>query len=277
MVRANRVARGDLLVTEFPGPAVARLPRRDRLAILIALAGVTLLAWATLIDMSLGMAEPNDAAMELMKLKAWTPTDFVFMFLMWAIMMVGMMVPTAAPMTLVYAAVARKAAKQGAVLAPAAAFVGGYVVLWCLFSLGATALQWGLDRAALLSPMLVATSPALGGGLLIAAGLYQFTPLKASCLRHCRAPAHFFAQHWRPGFRGAFRMGAVHGAFCLGCCWALMGLLFFGGVMNLLWVAGITGFVLVEKLLPFGAAGGRAAGIALMACGVAVLLGWSYP
>ena len=264
-------------MTEFPGPTAARLPRRDKLAILVALAGVTLLAWATLIDMSLGMAGPKVAAMELMKLKAWTSTDFVFMFLMWAIMMVGMMVPTAAPMTLVYAAVARKAAKQGAVLAPAAAFVGGYVALWCLFSLGATALQWGLDRAALLSPMLVATSPALGGGLLIAAGLYQFTPLKASCLRHCRAPAHFFAQHWRPGFRGAFRMGAVHGAFCLGCCWALMGLLFFGGVMNLLWVAGITGFVLVEKLLPFGSAGGRAAGIALMACGVAVLLGWSYP
>ncbi len=263
-------------MTESRGPGLDRLPRRDRLAILIALAGVTLLAWATLLEMSLDMAAPNAAVpMEWITMKSWTATDFVFMFLMWVIMMVGMMVPTAAPMTLVYAAVARKAAKQGAVLAPAGAFVGGYVLLWCVFSLVATAVQWGLDRAALLSPGMVATSPALGGGLLIAAGLYQFTPLKASCLQHCRAPARFFAQHWRPGFWGALRMGAVHGAFCLGCCWVLMGLLFFGGVMNLLWIAGIAVFILVEKLLPFGAAGGRAAGIALMACGLVVLFRWS--
>src|SRR5206468_8876581 len=139
---------------------------------------------------------------------------------MWAVMMVGMMVPSAAPATLLYAAVARKAARQGTPLAPTALFVAGYAAAWSLFSAVATLAQWGLDRATLLSPMWVTTSPAVGAALLVVAGVHQLTPWKDACLRHCRAPAHFFAAQFRPG-RGAFRLGLVHGLWCLGCCAAL--------------------------------------------------------
>ena len=252
----------------------ARLPRRDRLAIYAALAGLTVLSWAYLIWMAADMDMPmdlNSMAHGGLQIKPWGSANFVYMFLMWAVMMVGMMVPTAVPMTLIYAAVARKAAGQGTPLAPAAVFISGYIAMWTIFSAGATLAQWGLDQAALLSPMMVSNSPVLGASLLIAAGLYQMTPAKNACLRHCRSPVHFISEHWRPGPRGAFRMGLEHGAFCLGCCWALMGLLFFGGVMNLLWIAGITLFVLLEKVMPFGGQGGRIAGGAMIICGLVVL------
>ena len=249
----------------------ARLPRRDRIAILSALIGVTVLSWTYLIRMATQMDMSAMMPAAMLEIHAWAAGDFVFMFVMWAVMMVGMMVPTAIPMTLVYAAVARKAAGQGTTLAPAAVFLSGYIAMWTIFSAGATFAQWVLDQAALLSPMLVSSSPWLGAGLLIAAGMYQMTPAKEACLRHCRSPAHFISEHWRPGWAGAFRMGLEHGVFCLGCCWALMGLLFFGGVMNLLWIAAITLFVLIEKVLPFGARSGRFAGIAMIAGGLAVL------
>jgi len=249
--------------------ASSALPPRDRLAILTALGGVSALAWLYLLRMA---GDMGGMSMDAMAIQAWSAGDFAAMFAMWAVMMVGMMVPTAMPMTLVYAAVARKAASQGTPVAPTAAFVGGYVAMWTLFSAGATAAQWGLDRAALLSPMMVSTSPWLGAALLGAAGIYQLTPWKDRCLEQCRAPAYFISQHWRPGTMGAFRMGLEHGALCLGCCWALMGLLFFGGVMNLLWIAAITAFVLLEKLVPGGGAGGRIAGGAMLVA--AAWLGW---
>ena len=250
-----------------------KLPLRDRIAILGGLAGVTLVSWIYLLLAAARM----DGAMEvgaMMRLRPWAAADFALMFGMWAVMMVGMMLPSAAPMALLYAAVARKASNQGEVrgevLAPTAVFVTGYVVMWTLFSAGATLLQWGLERAALLSPMLVSTSPLLGAVLLVAAGVYQMTPLKDACLKHCRSPAYFISEHWRPGVGGAFHMGWVHGAYCLGCCWLLMGILFFGGVMNLLWIAAITLFVLLEKILPAGRVAGRIAGVALMGLGMAV-------
>jgi predicted metal-binding membrane protein len=252
-------------------PTRAALSRRDRIAVLAGLLGVTVLSWAYLVAMAGQM--DSMAGMASMPLRPWSRTDFLLMFLMWAVMMVGMMIPSATPMALVYAAVARKAQRQGASVAPTFVFVAGYVAVWTLFSLGATLAQWGLERAALLSPMMVNTSPVFGGALLAAAGLYQLTPTKDACLSHCRAPAHFFARHWRPGLVGAFRLGVSHGAFCLGCCWLLMALLFFGGVMNLLWIAAITVFVLLEKILPFGRAAGRIAGAGLVLLGGAVLLG----
>ncbi len=264
-------------------PTAPTLPRRDRIAILVALAGVTLLAWAYLVYVALEMGDMAGAGsmatggamasdMDVAGVRPWATLDFLLMFLMWSVMMVGMMVPSAAPMTLLYAAVARKAARQGATLAPTGAFVAGYLAMWCLFSVLATAAQWALDQAALLSPMMVATSPALGALLLIAAGIYQLTPAKSVCLEHCRAPAHFFARHWHPGTLGAFRMGFGHGGFCIGCCWALMGLLFFGGVMNLLWIAAITFFVLLEKVAPVGPLGGRLAGAAMIVAGVVAIV-----
>jgi len=206
----------------------------------------------------------------MMQLRPWALADFALMFVMWAVMMVGMMVPSAAPMALVYAAVSRKASKQGQSLAPTAGFAAGSVAMWTLFSVAATGLQWGLERAALLSPMMVSTSPLLGAGLLVSAGVYQLTPFKDACLRHCRSPAYFISEHWRPGVVGAFRMGLVHGAYCLGCCWLLMGILFFGGVMNLLWIAAIASFVLLEKILPRGPMAGRVAGVALIGLGALV-------
>ncbi len=212
--------------------------------------------------------------MAMMILHAWTTIDFGLMFAMWTIMMVGMMLPSAGPTTLVYAAVARKAAREGTPIAPTAAFVAGYLAMWTLFSLGATFAQWGLEAAALLSPMMVSRSPGLGATLLVGAGLYQLTPFKNACLAHCRSPAHFIAEHWRPGTSGALRMGLEHGGYCLGCCWVLMGLLFFGGVMNLLWIAGIALFVLLEKMVPFGAGGGRVAGAGMILAGGVVLATW---
>jgi predicted metal-binding membrane protein len=256
----------------LPGPGT--LQRRERAAILTGLIGVSTVAWIYLVVMARamnGMTAGDAMGMATMAIRPWSPAQFVLTFVMWAVMMVGMMVPTVIPMSLVYAAVVRKAMRQGSPIAPTGAFVAGYVAVWTAFSLGATALQWLLDSAALLSPMMVATSPALGAALLIGAGVYQLTPFKDACLRHCRAPAHFLAQHWRNGLTGAFRMGVEHGAFCLGCCWVLMLLLFLGGVMNLLWIAALTLFVLLEKVLPLGESGGRWAGAAMVASGLAML------
>lgn len=279
-----------------PEQSLPVLPKRDRIAILIALAATTILAWAYLINMAIDMDAMTNMPMDgmgnkeaisamgemangttmgsmgsmndTMALKTWTLGYFVSMLLMWVIMMIGMMVPTAVPMALIYAAIARKAAGQGHTLAPTAVFVNGYIVMWSLFSIGATVAQWGLDEAALLSPMMVSTSPMLGALLLVAAGIYQLTPAKHACLQHCRAPAHFISQRWKPGLKGAFYMGLEHGAFCLGCCWVLMALLFLGGVMNLLWICLITLFVLLEKVLPLGALSGRVAGGAMIFIGL---------
>lgn len=245
------------------GSSLPLLPHRDRIAILSALIGVSVLAWAYVIYLWAKMpAMDADAPAVMMTLHPWTPADFVFMLVMWAIMMVGMMLPSAAPMTLVYAGMVRKADRQGTPMAPTAAFVSGYLTMWCLFSLGATLAQWGLHEAAMLSHMMVAKSQFLGAGLLLVAGVYQLTSWKTVCLDHCRSPAHFIAEHWRPGASGAFRLGLHHGAFCLGCCWALMGLLFVGGVMNLVWIAAITIFVFLEKVLPAEVVGIRLSGVA---------------
>jgi predicted metal-binding membrane protein len=258
-----------------PSDGPPSLRRRDRIAILSALAATTVIAWAYLVKLALGMVAMGEMALpEAMQIRPWLPRDFGLMFLMWAVMMVGMMLPTVTPTVLVYAAVARKARGQGATAAPTAAFVWGYVTVWTVFSLVATATQWALDQAALLSPMMVSSSPWLGALLLVAAGVYQLTPAKQACLRHCRMPAHFIAEHWRPGIAGALRMGAIHGTFCLGCCWALMGLLFFGGVMNLLWIAAITLFVLAEKVVPIARGSARWAGVAMILAGAGLAAGW---
>jgi predicted metal-binding membrane protein len=256
-----------------PGAPPGALARRQRIALLAGLLGASALAWLELLRMAFAMDASMQAGIAC-ELHPWSAGDAALTFAMWAVMMVGMMVPSAAPMSLLYAAVARKAASQGAALAPGFVFAGGYVAAWTLFSAGATALQWQLERAALLSPMLASTSPLFGAALLLAAGLYQWSPWKDACLEHCRAPAHFFAAHWRPSAAGAFRLGLAHGLYCLGCCALLMGLLFFGGVMNLLWVAGLTLFVLVEKLGPRGALVARLGGVALVAAAGAQLAAW---
>lgn len=261
--------------------------KRDRAIVLVALAGVTAVCWAYLVWMAMMMESMPQVMPESMpqsmpttmgdavamtQIRSWTATEFVLMFVMWVIMMIGMMVPSASPMVLLFAAYNRKRAEQNQPYVPTAAFLSGYLIAWTGFSLVATILQWALDQAALLSPMMVSTSPLLGGGILIAAGVFQLTPMKDACLRHCRSPMQFVMQNWRNGTGGALRMGLDHGIYCMGCCWILMALLFFGGVMNLLWIAIITIFVLVEKAAPFGLALGRACGVALILGGAFVIL-----
>ncbi|MGH6736846.1 MAG: DUF2182 domain-containing protein [Methyloceanibacter sp.] len=204
----------------------------------------------------------------------WVPYYWGIAFLMWAVMMVAMMLPSASPMVLLYARVVRHAERQGRDLragASIAAFAAGYLALWILFSALAVALQFGLERIGLMSVMMSSRSVALSGALLIAAGLYQLSPLKTVCLEHCRAPAAFLAAHWRPGVAGAWRMGLRHGAYCVGCCAILMLLLFVGGVMNLVWIAGLTVFVALEKYAPFGEGVAKAVAALLIAAGVALI------
>ena len=263
-------------MTETKTSTLESLLKRDRVVLLAGLAGVTGLAWVYLLVTAAEMGGVADAgamsAMEAaLRVKSWSGLDFLLMFLMWAVMMVAMMVPSAAPMILLFAAIHRKQRERGRSFAPVSAFVAGYIAIWSAFSLAATLLQWGLEQAALLSPMMVGTSPMLGGGLLVVTGLYQWTPLKQACLRYCRSPIQFLSHGMRKGSGGAFVMGLEHGAFCVGCCWILMGLLFVGGVMNLLWVAAIAVFVLLEKVLPFGVLGGRVTGALLALAGLIVL------
>jgi predicted metal-binding membrane protein len=186
-------------------------------------------------------------------------------------MMVAMMLPSATPTILLFAALRRQATHSRA-LADVAVFVAGYVTTWTAFSLLASLMQWGLLEARLVSPMMVAASPALGGGLLLAAGVFELTPFKEACLSKCRAPAAFIAAHWRKGTRGAFTMGLRHGLYCVGCCWLLMLLLFVLGVMNLIWIALLSGFVLVEKILPNPRWFRTLAGCAFIGWGIALLL-----
>jgi predicted metal-binding membrane protein len=272
--------------------------RRDRLPAFVGLIGVTVLAWLYLVwlargmgemagagsmsgmssggsmsggDMS-GMSAGGMAGMAMPALGAWSASYAVLMFLMWTVMMVGMMLPSAAPMILLYDRVRERQEAKGASLAGTGVFALGYLAAWALFSLGAIAAQWGLEWAALLSPMMVSASPWLGGGLLILAGIYQWTPLKNACLVHCRSPITFLAHHWRPGRVGAFRMGLHHGLYCIGCCWVLMALLFVFGVMNLLWIAALAVFVLLEKVLPRGDLVGRASGGLMIAAGLLLIV-----
>ena len=239
---------------------------------LAGLTGAVVLSWLYLVPVSRDMYGAMDGLSAWMMEGTWDGRYLLLIFLMWAVMMVGMMLPSAAPTLLLFATVLRKSDPQNAPVARTYAFAGGYLLAWTAFSFAATLLQWGLAETALLSPMMITTSPKLGALILVAAGIYQWTPLKQSCLKRCRSPADFLSRHWRPGFSGALRMGAWHGLYCVGCCWMLMLLLFFGGVMSLTWIAAITIFVLLEKLAPLGVQGGRLSGALLLLAGFGVLL-----
>lgn len=261
---------------EHPAPP---LPWRDRIAVLISLAALTALSWAYLLQLDASMGGAGVAAMPCMPgmqmdLSAWGVREALLGFAMWSVMMVGMMLPGAAPMILLFAAVQRRAHAQAFPLV--ALFVLGYVVVWALFSAGAAGLQAALQSVRLLNADRLA-SELLAGTVLAAAGLYQWTAVKERCLERCQSPLAFLMRYWRPGAAGALRMGVVHGAYCLGCCWALMALLFVGGVMNLLWVAALAVLVLLEKLLPGGRLFARIAGVVLVAWGAALLTGVFRP
>lgn len=243
------------------------LAQRDLILLLGALGGLVALCWWYLIDMSRGIVDMSGA----MGIRPWSNIDFMLMFAMWAVMMVGMMVPTAVRSVLIFVQIHARAATRGRTLVSGYWFTAGYVLIWTFFSAAATLLQWVLDQAALLSPMMVSASSFLGAFLLISAGVWQFSPIKDTCLRHCRSPAMYLATNFRPGISGAVNLGIRHGMYCLGCCWLLMGLLFVGGIMNLLWIAAITAFVLVEKLLPAGLRASRLSGWAMIVTGIGYL------
>ena len=246
--------------------------RHDRIIVLAALAGSVALAWGYMLHEARGMQQTGACrclgmAMSGPDTQAWSVAAITPLFLMWAEMMVAMMIPSAAPMILTFARVNRQRREQARPFVPTGLFVLGYLVIWGAFSLAAGLAQWALHGAALLSPTMRSSSPVLGGVLLIAAGAFQWTPWKRACLHHCRSPLGFLLGGWREGRTGALAMGLEHGAWCAGCCWLLMVLLFVAGVMNMLWVAVITVLVLLEKALPQGMRLGTITGGVLVAWG----------
>lgn len=229
--------------------------RHDRAVVSAALAGIAVVAWLYMIREAwamnaTGVCHCAGMAMSGPDVKPWSVSAILPLFLMWAEMMVAMMIPSAAPMILTFAMVNRKRREQERPFVPTGIFALGYLVAWSAFSLVAALAQWALHGAALLTPMMESSSPLFGGGLLLVAGIFQWTPWKHACLNHCRSPLQFLLGDWREGPGGALAMGIRHGAFCAGCCWMLMALLFVAGVMNMLWVAAISILVLLEKVAP---------------------------
>ena len=246
-----------------------RLAQRERLTLLGAFAAISALSWLYLIRMPMAPADLGTVGARLLSVLPPKLADIWLTFMMWVVMMVAMMLPSASPMILTYAAIAR-----GRPRTPTYAtwlFAGSYVVIWVFFSAAATAGQVLLENGELLDGAARVTSLA-GGSLLLLAGLYQLTPLKNTCLAHCRSPLGFFMSEWRDGSIGALKMGVKHGAHCVGCCWMLMGLLFVFGAMNLIWVAVLSLLVLVEKVAPFGETIARLSGLAMLAGAIVLVV-----
>jgi predicted metal-binding membrane protein len=269
--------------------AMLQVLRRDRLIVAAALIALTALAWTYILwlaaDMGMGGMDmtgfrmvPAGIGLMAPAPAPWQAIEFAYVFAMWTVMMVGMMTPSAAPMILIYARVGRHVSAQGKPLAPTGWFVAGYLVAWTGFALVATAAQWALDRAALLDPTMASASRSFGGFVLIAAGAYQWTPLKEKCLAQCQSPLPFIQRQggFRGGAWGSLQLGLRHGAYCIGCCWVLMALLFVGGVMNVLWIAAISAFVLIEKVAPAGRLISRIAGLGFIAAGLWFLAAGPY-
>ncbi|MGH8014433.1 MAG: DUF2182 domain-containing protein [Candidatus Binataceae bacterium] len=246
-----------------------RLQLHQRVVIWAGLGAITFLAWLYLFRMPMA---PEDLGVAGTRIAALMPLGWAqvwLTFMMWAVMMVAMMMPSAAPMITTYARVAQS---RGGATRRTWIFTLGYIVVWAIFSAAATATQMGLRHLALIDNAL-SLAPIAGGVILIVAGIYQLTPFKEACLGGCRSPIGFLMTQWREGSGGAFKMGLRHGALCVGCCGMLMALLFVAGVMNLLWIAVISAFVLLEKAFPYGRGISKVAGVALIAMGIAVTLG----
>jgi len=275
----------DIRVKEY-GPAFG-----ERILVAGGLIIISVLAWAYTIQMARTMGAHTPAVGVMAEhgvhhlaghgamhsaitphLTAWGAEEIWMTFIMWAVMMAAMMLPTAIPMILAFTIVNRQR-ESGGVIVQVWAFTSGYLSTWTVYSAGATIAQWGLLRAALLSPATLVSGYVLGGILLIAAGIFQWTPWKDACMAKCRNSIGFLLTHWRPGYMGAFRLGSRYGLYCVGCCWLLMVLSFALGVMNLVWMAALTLFMLVEKISPAGRFISRSAGIGLIAWGGWMLFG----
>ncbi len=249
--------------------------RRDRAIVLTGLVALVVVAWLYLVHLAGDMAEmERHAAMGMVmpRMQPWSGAELLLLLAMWGVMMVAMMTPSATPMVFMFSAMNRRRAEHQGPVVRTSLFVLGYLTAWMTYSAVAAVAQWVLHGLAVLSTAMVSTSPYLGGGLLVAAGIFQWTPLKRVCLTACRSPMGFLMTEWREGRAGALIMGFRHGAYCVGCCWVLMALLFVAGVMNLLWVAAIAAFVLIEKVVPAGERVGQVAGVILVLAGVAVMV-----
>jgi len=266
--------------------ALEAVLQRDRAVVVAALAVITAIAWADLVwlanDMWMGGMDMTGFRMIpagqgwMMPISApWLPIEFGAVFAMWVVMMIGMMTPSVAPMVLIYAGIARQARARGTAFAAAGWFASGYLFAWIAFALAATFAQWWLESQALIAPMMAGAGRVAGGIVLMLAGAYQWLPLKQSCLVQCGAPLAFVQKHggFASSARGSLRLGVLHGFYCIGCCWALMALLFVFGVMNLVWIAGLMVYVLLEKLLPKPRIVSRIAGAAAIAAGLWMLGG----
>lgn len=260
--------------------------RRDSAVVATALVVLVTLAWLyvwrgagtgmTALDMTILTLFPHTQAEPM---PGMMPPPYVWLVSlpMWWVMMIAMMTPSAAPLILLYSRVQQHAAARSSSVRYASPLLlaAGYLLVWLVFSLLATTLQYGLQRMELISPMMLWSKSAwLSAAVLVGAGLYQLSPLKQACLKHCRGPAEFLMRHSRPGRVGALVMGLEHGAWCVGCCWSLMLLLFIGGVMNIVWIAVLTLLVLAEKVAPGGAMTARLSGAVLIAWGLATLAIW---
>lgn len=278
--------------------ALEMLLRRDRVVVALSLLALTAVTWLYILWLAAGMdgipvtpapgggmgagtamdmgtggdmgMDMSTASVPYVAFGPWSASTFAYAFVMWAVMMVGMMTPAATPMILLYARVGRQSALGDKPFAATGFFAGGYLSAWILFAALATSGQWLLEEALLLTPMLTSASRFLTAIILVSAGLLQWTPLKDACLRQCQAPLLFIQNHG--GFRrkagDAYRLGLLHGLYCVGCCWALMALLFIGGVMNVLWIAAIAIFVLAEKVVPGGRLLSRIAGAVIVMAGL---------
>ena len=248
-----------------------RVLKRDRVTTVLGLGAIATLAWLyTIFVASMVGGDMAGAAshVTMPRVDPWNGVDFLLMFAMWAVMMVAMMLPSASPMILLFAKVNRTQRQAQTPYLLTSLFAGSYVIVWAGFALMATAANWALHNGGLMTSMMGSALPLWGGGLLIAAGLYQFTPLKYACLNKCRNPLFFLMSEWRDGTLGAFVMGLRHGAYCVGCCWVLMALLFVLGVMNLAWISLLAAFALIEKLVSSGPWLSRGSGLLLLAWGI---------
>lgn len=249
-----------------------KLLDRPRFWAFFALMVISGAAWVyTILGIGMPMSAITMTGMPLdmkMPSQEWTLVRAVFMFFMWWVMMIAMMIPSAVPMIFLFDRVATRANPDDRRIG---SFVAGYIVIWGAFSLAATILHAFGEWTGLINGMMANASGYLGAVLLIGAGIWQLTDIKLKCLEACRSPAAFLSQIWRKGAFGAFRMGIAHGIYCVGCCWAMMLLLFYGGVMNLYWIVGLSGFVAVEKILPYSPVIARLMGMTLIGCGLITL------
>ena len=257
-------------LTASPPP---RTLKRDRTVVLAVLAFLSFFSWLFIFYEARGMNNGTAMCCAVPSMRAWGLDDFFLIFIMWAVMMMAMMIPSATPMILMFASVNRKRREKENPFVATWIFLLGYITVWTGFSMLATLVQWYLHAKALLSSMMVSTNSLLGGFVLVVAGLFQLTPLKDRCLSYCQTPLSFLMTQWREGTWGTFVMGLRHGIFCTGCCWALMALLFVAGVMNLFWIALISIFVLLEKIAPKYFYINRVSGLLLILWGIFMLTG----